>query len=77
VDGSDPHGRHGYVCVGDLALFWGEVVEPLDGRDQNYCILGGCLLSLTLSIPMSDLVRHYDFPVPDAFPHVVWTLANR
>jgi hypothetical protein len=26
---------------------------------------------------MSDLVRHYDFPVPDAFPHVVRTLANR
>jgi hypothetical protein len=22
---------------------------------------------LTLSDPMSDLVRHYDFPVPDAF----------
>jgi hypothetical protein len=22
-------------------------------------------------------VRHYDFPVPDAFPHVVRTLANR
>jgi hypothetical protein len=32
---------------------------------------------LTLSDPMSDLVRHYDFPVPDAFPHVVRTLANR
>jgi hypothetical protein len=23
---------------------------------------------LTLSDPMSDLARHYDFPVPDAFP---------
>jgi hypothetical protein len=23
--------------------------------------------TLTLSDPMSDLVRHYDFPVPDAF----------
>jgi hypothetical protein len=32
---------------------------------------------LTLSNPMSDLVRHYDFPVPDAFPHVVQTLAKR
>jgi hypothetical protein len=32
---------------------------------------------LTLSNPMSDLVRHYDFPVPDAFPRVVRTLANR
>jgi hypothetical protein len=31
---------------------------------------------LTLSDPMSDPVRHYDFPVPDAFPHVVQTLAN-
>jgi hypothetical protein len=26
---------------------------------------------LTLSDPKSDLVRHYDFPVLDAFPHVV------
>jgi hypothetical protein len=25
------------------------------------------LLNLTLSDPMSELVRHYDFPVPDAF----------
>jgi hypothetical protein len=32
---------------------------------------------LTLSNPMSDLIQHYDFPVPNAFPHVVWTLANR
>jgi hypothetical protein len=31
---------------------------------------------LTLSYPMLDIVRH-DFPVPDAFPHVVQTLANR
>jgi hypothetical protein len=29
-------------------------------------ILAGIDL-LTLSDPMSDLVRHYDFPVPDAF----------
>jgi hypothetical protein len=28
-------------------------------------------------IIMSDEVQHYDFPVPDAFPHVVRTLANR
>jgi hypothetical protein len=32
---------------------------------------------LTLSDPTSDLVRHYDFPVPDAFTHVLRTLANR
>jgi hypothetical protein len=32
---------------------------------------------LTLSDPMSDRFWHYDFPVPDAFPHVVRTLANR
>jgi hypothetical protein len=31
---------------------------------------------LTLSDPMLDLVQHYDFPVPDTFPHVVQTLAN-
>jgi hypothetical protein len=34
-------------------------------------------IALTLSDPMSDLFQHYDFPVPDAFPHVVRTLANR
>jgi hypothetical protein len=33
--------------------------------------------NLTLSDPMSNLVQHYDFPVPDSFPHVVRTLANR
>jgi hypothetical protein len=38
-------------------------------RQETPCIL-------TLSDPKSDLVRH-DFPVHDAFPHVVPTLANR
>jgi hypothetical protein len=33
--------------------------------------------ALTLSDPMPDLILHYDFPVLDAFPHVVRTLANR
>jgi hypothetical protein len=33
--------------------------------------------NLTHSDPMSDLIRNYDFPVPDAFPHVVRTLTNR
>jgi hypothetical protein len=37
----------------------------------------GNTLRLTLSDPMSDLVQHYDFPVPNAFPHVVRTLAKR
>jgi hypothetical protein len=32
--------------------------------------------SLTLSDPKSDFVQYYDFPVPDAFPHVVRTLAG-
>jgi hypothetical protein len=35
VDGNDPHGGHGYVCVGDLAVFQGEKGEPLDGKDQT------------------------------------------
>jgi hypothetical protein len=35
VDGNDPHGGHGYVSVGDPALFRGEEGEPLDGRDQT------------------------------------------
>jgi hypothetical protein len=40
-------------------------------------ITGKDIAGLTLSDPMSDLVRHFDFPVPDAFPNVVWTSANR
>jgi hypothetical protein len=32
---------------------------------------------LTLSDPMSDFVRRYNFPVPDALSHVLRTLANR
>jgi hypothetical protein len=35
------------------------------------------LLAWKRKIIMLDFVRHYDFPVPDAFLHVVWTLANR
>jgi hypothetical protein len=35
------------------------------------------MLKLTLSDRMSDLFLHYDLPVPDAFPRVVRTLANR
>jgi hypothetical protein len=40
----------------------------------NACLWYGLF---TLSNPMLDLIRHYDFPVPNAFPHVVRTLANR
>jgi hypothetical protein len=41
---------------------------------EGHAVLGHG--TLTLSDPMSDLVRHYDFPVPDTFPHLVRTLAN-
>jgi hypothetical protein len=37
---------------------------------SSQSITGGFLArnsALTLSDPMSDLVRHYGFPVPDAF----------
>jgi hypothetical protein len=44
---------------------------------QNMPMKFGHYVYLTLSNPMSDLVLHYDFPVPDAFPHVVRILANR
>jgi hypothetical protein len=40
-------------------------------------VFSGITMVLTLSDPMSDLVRHYDFPVSDTFPDVVRTLANR
>jgi hypothetical protein len=32
--------------------------------------------NINRKIIMSGFVRHYDFPVPDAFPYVVRTLAN-
>jgi hypothetical protein len=28
VEGNDPHGGHGYVCEGDMAVFQGEDGEP-------------------------------------------------
>jgi hypothetical protein len=43
---------------------------------RDFASLLKSLFTLTLSDPMSDIVRH-DFSVPDAFPHVVRTLANR
>jgi hypothetical protein len=48
--------------------------HPTPSFSVMYVITFG---GLTLSVPMSDLVRHFDFPVSDAFPHVVRTLANR
>jgi hypothetical protein len=39
-------------------------MEELKPQKQDREILNP---SLTLSDPMSDLVRLYDFPVPDAF----------
>jgi hypothetical protein len=32
---------------------------------------------LTFSDPMSNLVRHYDITVPEVFPYLLRTLANR
>ena len=39
VEGNDPHGGHGQVCEGGRAHV---------GVRSNYCVLGGCLLSLSL-----------------------------
>jgi hypothetical protein len=47
ADGNDPHGGHGYIGVGDPALFRGEEGEPWM-VDINCCLLGGCLLSVSL-----------------------------
>jgi hypothetical protein len=46
-------------------------------QDKTAILCLAIILCITLSDPVSDLIRHYDFPVPDAFPHVVQTLANR
>jgi hypothetical protein len=47
VYGNDLHGGHGYVSVGDPALFRGEEGEPCM-VEINRCLLDDCLLSLIL-----------------------------
>ena len=42
VEGNDPHGRHGGVSEGD----WARVGVSRGWYRSNYCVLGGCLLSL-------------------------------
>jgi hypothetical protein len=51
--------------VGELRteFWWGNI----KARDHLENIGADGKILLTLSDPMSDLVRHYDFPVPDAF----------
>jgi hypothetical protein len=44
---------------------------------KEYSLAQQYVFKLTLSDPMSDLARNYDFPVPGALPYVVQTLANR
>ena len=39
MEGNDPHGGHGQVCEGDRACV---------RVRSNYCVLGVCLLSLSL-----------------------------
>jgi hypothetical protein len=51
-----------------VTVFSGFILTP---------IMNFQLTVLTLSDPMSDFFRYYDFPVPEAFPHVVRTLADR
>jgi hypothetical protein len=53
------------------------VVEYITTNSMFIFLKISGILNLTLSYPMLDFVWHYDFPVPDAFPHVVWTLAKR
>jgi hypothetical protein len=48
---------------------------PYSAQIKSECAI--LLMPLNLSDPMSDLVRHYDFPVSDAFPHILRTSANR
>jgi hypothetical protein len=45
-----------YIMQKDSCLVWKCLLPPTSG-----------IIVLTLSDPMSDLVRHYDFPVPNAF----------
>jgi hypothetical protein len=43
------------------------LLSCLKQEESNLIIITLVFLMLTLSDPMSDLVRHYYFPVPDAF----------
>jgi hypothetical protein len=52
-------------------------IHSLSTASKLEMSLGCFSMILTVSNPMLDPVRHYNFPVPDAFPHVVRTLANR
>jgi hypothetical protein len=52
------------------------VPQPL--RHGNVCVLHAtCYMQLINVKHNVGQVRHYALPVPDAFPHVVRTLANR
>ena len=53
VDGNEPHAGHNRVCEGDRAHVGGNrgMVE------SNYCVLGGCLLSLSLCRRSQDLLK--------------------
>jgi hypothetical protein len=44
VKGNDPHGGRGRVCERDMA----RVRVGLEITGQNYCVVDGCLLSLSL-----------------------------
>jgi hypothetical protein len=46
-------------------LPWGKVTGL--ETDYSHSSVFQDMNSLTLSDPMSNLVRHYDFPVPDTF----------
>jgi hypothetical protein len=71
-----PHGWSEWVQkILPLPGFNPWTIQPLASNYTDCAIL--VLFILTLSDPMSDLVQHYDFPGPDAFPHVVRTLVNR
>jgi hypothetical protein len=48
-----------------------------NNNNNNNNICGNTCSVGNRKIIMSDFVRHYDFPVTDAFPNVVRTLANR
>jgi hypothetical protein len=49
--------------------------EKNRNRKSTTCTI--CWLKSVLLRKMLDEFRHYDFPVPNTFPHVVWTLAKR
>jgi len=65
VKGNDPHRGRERVCERDMARV--RVGHGMSG--QNYCVVGGCLISLTLCRFSSQILPRMDTPTILKFSH--------